>query len=182
MWIYLRAKVRTYLQWRVTAVMYDKFSTKRKQLKTLIMRFVGTVASVLVSGSYYNGGGAIVNNALKTSNSTWHSSSFLYGLVDNAPRITSASAAYCTLPLDVTTLTTSRLPSDPAGQRWNYVNLLVQVNIRIEKQLSYWFRQQLPCRFQSAPGFLGCCFSWDGVLESEWGLFTPPLLTAVPFS
>jgi hypothetical protein len=34
------------------------------------MRFVGIVASVLVSGSYYNGGCAIVNNALKTSNST----------------------------------------------------------------------------------------------------------------
>ena len=31
-------------------------------------------------------------------------------------------------------------------------------------------------------GFLGCCFSWDGVLESEWGLFTPPLLSAVPLS
>ena len=31
-------------------------------------------------------------------------------------------------------------------------------------------------------GFLGCCFSWDGVFESEWGVFTPPLLPAVPLS
>ena len=31
-------------------------------------------------------------------------------------------------------------------------------------------------------GFLGCCFSWDCVLESEWGLFTPPLLHAFPLS
>jgi len=37
------------------------------------MRFVGIVASGLVSGSYYNGGGASDIDALKTSKSTWHS-------------------------------------------------------------------------------------------------------------
>ena len=36
------------------------------------MRFVGIVASSLVSGSYYNGEGASDNNALKIK-STWHS-------------------------------------------------------------------------------------------------------------
>jgi hypothetical protein len=61
------------------------------------------------------------------------SSSFLQGPVANAPGCTSASAAYCTLTLDVPTLTTSRLPRDPGGQRWNYVNFLVQVNIRMEQ-------------------------------------------------
>ena len=34
------------------------------------MRFVGIVASGLISGSYYNGGGASDVNALKTSKST----------------------------------------------------------------------------------------------------------------
>jgi hypothetical protein len=34
------------------------------------MRFVGIFASGLVSGSYYNGGGAGDINALKTSKST----------------------------------------------------------------------------------------------------------------
>ena len=37
------------------------------------MRFVGIVASGLVSGSYYNEGGASDINVLKTSKSTWHS-------------------------------------------------------------------------------------------------------------
>jgi len=37
------------------------------------MRFVGIVDSGLVSGSYYNGGGASDINDLKTSKSTWHS-------------------------------------------------------------------------------------------------------------
>jgi len=37
------------------------------------MRFVGIVASGLVSGSHYSGGGASDINALKTSKSTWHS-------------------------------------------------------------------------------------------------------------
>jgi len=37
------------------------------------MRFVGIVSSGLLSGSYYNGGGASDINALKTSNSTWPS-------------------------------------------------------------------------------------------------------------
>jgi len=31
-------------------------------------------------------------------------------------------------------------------------------------------------------GFFGCCFSKDGVLESEWGLFTPPLFPTAPLS
>jgi hypothetical protein len=93
--------------------------------------------------------------------------------VVNAPGCTSASAAYCTLPLDVSTLTTIRLPRDPGSQKWNYVNLLVQVNIRMEQQLPSRFQQQLPCRFQSAPGcswvswvaaFLGMvCCSLSGV-------------------
>ena len=34
------------------------------------MRFVGIVASGVVSGSYYNGGGASDINALKTGKST----------------------------------------------------------------------------------------------------------------
>jgi len=37
------------------------------------MRLVGIVASGLVSGSYYNGGGASGINTLKTSKSTWRS-------------------------------------------------------------------------------------------------------------
>ena len=37
------------------------------------MRFVGIVASGLVSGCYYNGGGASDIDALKTSKSTRHS-------------------------------------------------------------------------------------------------------------
>jgi hypothetical protein len=37
------------------------------------MRFVGIVASGLVSGNYYNGGGAGDIDALKTSKSTQHS-------------------------------------------------------------------------------------------------------------
>jgi len=37
------------------------------------MRFVGIVASGLVSGSYYNGGNASDIDTLKTSKSTWHS-------------------------------------------------------------------------------------------------------------
>jgi len=37
------------------------------------MRFIGIVASGLVSGSHYNGGGASDINALKPTNSTWHS-------------------------------------------------------------------------------------------------------------
>jgi hypothetical protein len=41
----------------------------------------------------------------------------------------------CILPLDFPALATSRLPRDPGSQRWNYVNLLVQVNIRMEQQL-----------------------------------------------
>ena len=36
------------------------------------MRFVGIVASGLVSGSYYSGGGASDINALKAGKSTWH--------------------------------------------------------------------------------------------------------------
>jgi hypothetical protein len=39
------------------------------------------------------------------------------------------------MPLDVPTLTTSRLPREPGKQRWNSVNLLVQFNIRMEQQL-----------------------------------------------
>ena len=31
-------------------------------------------------------------------------------------------------------------------------------------------------------GFLGCCLLWDGVLESEWGLFTPPLSSTTPLA
>jgi hypothetical protein len=52
----------------------------------------------------------------------------LYGPVANAPRCTSASAAYCTYPaLDVPTFTASRLSrpqpaSDPGSQSWNYVD------------------------------------------------------------
>ena len=38
--------------------------------KPLTMRFVGIVFSGLVSGSYYDGGGASVIDALKTSKST----------------------------------------------------------------------------------------------------------------
>jgi len=34
------------------------------------MRFVGIVVSVLVSGTYYNGGGANIIDALKTIKST----------------------------------------------------------------------------------------------------------------
>jgi len=37
------------------------------------MNFVGIVASSLVSGSYYNEGGASKFNALMTSNCTWQS-------------------------------------------------------------------------------------------------------------
>jgi len=37
------------------------------------MRFVGIVASGLVSGCYYNGGGASDIDALKTSKSIWNS-------------------------------------------------------------------------------------------------------------
>jgi len=37
------------------------------------MRFIGIVASVLVSGSYYSRGGASDINDLKAGNSTWHS-------------------------------------------------------------------------------------------------------------
>jgi hypothetical protein len=43
---------------------------------------------------------------------------------------------------------------------------------------------QLPYTTQAALEcfcfFFGCCFSKDGVLESEWGLFTPPLLPTAP--
>ena len=35
------------------------------------MRFVGIVASGLVSGIYYNGGGASDINAVKTTKSNW---------------------------------------------------------------------------------------------------------------
>ena len=31
-------------------------------------------------------------------------------------------------------------------------------------------------------GFLGCSLPWDGVLEPEWDLFTPPLLSASPLA
>jgi hypothetical protein len=44
---------------------------------------------------------------------------------------------------------------------------------------------QLPYTTQSALeflGFFGCCFSKDGVLESEWDLFTPPLLPTASLS
>jgi len=37
------------------------------------MRFVGIIASGMLSGSYYNGGGASDISALKTIKSTWHS-------------------------------------------------------------------------------------------------------------
>jgi len=37
------------------------------------MRFAGIVASGMVSGSYYNGGGASDISTLKTIKSTWHS-------------------------------------------------------------------------------------------------------------
>jgi len=37
------------------------------------MRFIGIIVSGLVSGSYYNGGGASYINALKTSKSAWYS-------------------------------------------------------------------------------------------------------------
>ena len=43
---------------------------KKTQWKHLKMRFVGIVVSGLVSGSYYNGGGASIIEALKTSKST----------------------------------------------------------------------------------------------------------------
>ena len=42
---------------------------KTEQSKTLTLRFVGIVASGLVSGSYYDGGGASDINALKTTKS-----------------------------------------------------------------------------------------------------------------
>jgi hypothetical protein len=51
---------------------------------------------------------------------------FLWGPVANAPRCTSANAAYCTYPaLDVPTFTASRLSrpqpsSDPGSQSRNY--------------------------------------------------------------
>jgi hypothetical protein len=37
-----------------------------------------------------------------------------------------------------------------------------------------------PSLYLGVPGFLGCCFSRNGVLESEWGLFTPPLPQLLP--
>jgi len=46
------------------SVFYDFNETE--QSKTLTMRFVGIVASGLVSGSYYNGGGARDISAMKT--------------------------------------------------------------------------------------------------------------------
>jgi len=54
----------------VIALLYDKISTKLNNRKPLTMRFVGIVASGLVSGSYYNGGGASDISALKTIKST----------------------------------------------------------------------------------------------------------------
>ena len=54
-------------------VLYVEISTKIEQSKSLIMRFVGIVASGLVSGRYYNGGGAININGLNTSKSRLHS-------------------------------------------------------------------------------------------------------------
>jgi len=54
----------------VTGVLYAKISTKIEQWKTTALRFVGIVASGLVSGSYYNGGGATDINGLNTSKST----------------------------------------------------------------------------------------------------------------
>jgi hypothetical protein len=50
------------------SVRLDFYETE--QSKNLTMRFVGIVSSGLVSGGYYNGGGASDINALKTSNST----------------------------------------------------------------------------------------------------------------
>jgi len=57
----------------VSAVLSDKIFTKIEQSKSLIMRLVGIVASVLVSGRYYNGGGAIDINGVNTSKSMLHS-------------------------------------------------------------------------------------------------------------
>jgi hypothetical protein len=54
----------------VTAVLYDTFSTKIEQSKTTTVRLVGIFSSGLVSGSYYNGGGATDINGLNTSKST----------------------------------------------------------------------------------------------------------------
>ena len=54
----------------MTEVLYDKISMKTEQPKTISMPFVGIVASDLVSGSYYNGGGASDINGFNTSKST----------------------------------------------------------------------------------------------------------------
>jgi len=43
----------------MNAVLYDKISTKIEQSKTITVHFVGIVASGLVSGCYYNGGGRV---------------------------------------------------------------------------------------------------------------------------
>ena len=48
-------------------VLYVEISTKIEQSKSLIMRFVGIVASALVSGGYYNVGGASDINILKST-------------------------------------------------------------------------------------------------------------------
>jgi len=53
----------------VTAGPYVKISTKLNNRKPQTMSFVGIVASGLVSGSYYNVGGAS-DNALKSGYST----------------------------------------------------------------------------------------------------------------
>jgi hypothetical protein len=45
-------------------------------------------------------------------------------------------------------------------------------------QLSYTTQSALECSWV----VFGCCFSKDGVLESEWGVFTPPLLPTAPLS
>ena len=51
---------------------FDRIS-KTYKWKPLTMRFVGIVVSGLVSGSYYDGAGESIIDALKTSKSTWHS-------------------------------------------------------------------------------------------------------------
>ena len=43
---------------------------KKTQWKLLKKRFVGIVVSGQISGSYWNAGGASINDALKTSKST----------------------------------------------------------------------------------------------------------------
>jgi len=52
------------------SVWQDFYETE--QSKILTMSFVGIVASTLVSGSYYNGGGVSDINALKTTKCTWY--------------------------------------------------------------------------------------------------------------